>query len=86
MNNYWYIASYPKSGNTWCRIFISELKRLKKLKENSKNRKIDTISGIDKFETLNDISKGVILSSRELIENHLGIDVSDFNNIELEFL
>ena len=86
MNNYWYIASYPKSGNTWCRIFISELKRLKKLKENSKNKNLVTNSGIDKFETLNDISKGVILSSRELIENHLGIDVSDFNNIELEFL
>ena len=26
--NYWYLASYPKSGNTWCRLFISELRRL----------------------------------------------------------
>ena len=25
---YWYLASYPKSGNTWCRLFISELRRL----------------------------------------------------------
>ena len=25
---YWYLASYPKSGNTWCRVFITELRRL----------------------------------------------------------
>ena len=27
-NSYWYLASYPKSGNTWCRVFITELMRL----------------------------------------------------------
>ena len=27
-HNYWYLASYPKSGNTWCRVFITELIRL----------------------------------------------------------
>jgi len=25
---YWYLASYPQSGNTWCREFITELRRL----------------------------------------------------------
>ena len=25
---YWYVASYPKSGNTWCRLFITEIRRL----------------------------------------------------------
>ena len=25
---YWYLASYPKSGNTWCRVFLTELRRL----------------------------------------------------------
>ena len=25
---YWYLASYPKTGNTWCRVFINELRRL----------------------------------------------------------
>ena len=25
---YWYLASYPKSGNSWCRVFITELRRL----------------------------------------------------------
>ena len=27
-HSYWYLASYPKSGNTWCRVFITELLRL----------------------------------------------------------
>ena len=27
-STYWYLASYPKSGNTWCRVFITELRRL----------------------------------------------------------
>ena len=42
---YWYLASYPKSGNTWCRVFITELMRLASAEPNDElnlNRDIET--------------------------------------------
>ena len=68
-HTYWYLASYPKSGNTWCRVFITELLRL---------------AGDDPGAELNlnqDIETGAIASSRlcnqlsihqeEVSESHL---------------
>lgn len=52
---YWYLASYPKSGNTWCRAFITELLRLK-------NKKITNT--LD----LNNLNTGSILSSSDWID------------------
>ncbi len=81
MNKYWYIASYPKSGNTWCRIFVSELIRISR-KDNLVNDSYGNIS----FENWNEINRGCILSSYKLIEDHLGIDISEFSFDELEKL
>ena len=80
--SYWYLVSYPKSGNTWCRVFITELRRL---------------SGLDKAEAttlaqqegqelrLNrDLATGSIVSSRNWLDDQLGIDSSDLSWAELD--
>ena len=65
---HWYLASYPKSGNTWCRVFIAELHKL-----------ISLENGLDDDEyelNLNrDIETGQIISSRVWIDDQLGFEV-----------
>lgn len=72
-SNFWYIASYPKSGNTWCRVFISELLRLQK----------NSIED-DNFVLNNDINTGDSFSSRIWIDDQLCVDSSDLKRKELE--
>ena len=76
-DNFWYIVSYPKSGNTWCRVFI---KRLLDLKEQSQLKKD---SNITKFNINRDLNTGPIISSRSWIDDQLGIESSDLNTKEL---
>ena len=78
-NNYfWLISSYPKSGNTWCRIFISEVLRSLKLHDfNSSNFQGD-------FQLK--INTGTILSSRELLDDEIGISSSDLHHEEIDLL
>ena len=79
---YWHLASYPKSGNTWCRVFITELRRL---------------AGIDGAEAteaaqqqeqelrLNrGLATGSIVSSRHWLDDQLGVDSSDLSWAELD--
>ncbi len=69
---YWYLASYPKSGNTWCRVFIMELLRL---------------SGEDQTEDLDlnsDLNTGAIASSRLWLDDQLGVNSSDLSFAELD--
>ena len=71
-NSYWYLASYPKSGNTWCRVFIAELMRL---------------SGDKSWEELNlnqDIETGEIASSRRWLDDQLGVNSCDLSFSELD--
>ena len=71
-HSYWYLASYPKSGNTWCRVFITELLRL---------------AGDDPGEELNlnqDIETGAIASSRLWLDDQLGVNSCDLSFSELE--
>ena len=68
---YWYLASYPKSGNTWCRAFITELLRLKN------NNKTNTLD-------LNNLNTGTILSSSDWIEEQIGIDINNLNYTEID--
>ncbi len=70
--SYWYLASYPKSGNTWCRVFITELLRL---------------AGDKPREELNlnqDIETGAIASSRLWLDDQLGINSCDLSFSELD--
>ena len=71
-HSYWYLASYPKSGNTWCRVFITELLRL---------------AGDDSGAELNlnqDIETGAIASSRLWLDDQLGVNSSDLSFSELD--
>jgi hypothetical protein len=71
-HSYWYLASYPKSGNTWCRVFITELMRL---------------TGDNPGEELNlnqDIETGAIASSRLWLDDQLGINSCDLSFSELD--
>ena len=70
-HSYWYLASYPKSGNTWCRVFITELMRL---------------AGDNPGEELNlnqDIETGAIASSRLWLDDQLGINSCDLSIVNL---
>ena len=72
---YWYLASYPKSGNTWCRVFITELRHLAGL-----DRAEATAAAEQKEQErrLNrDLATGSIVSSRHWLDDQLGIDSSD---------
>lgn len=82
MEPYWYLASYPKSGNTWCRVFIAELRRLAGLE-----REGDTKATEAKEQELRlnrDVVTGSIVSSRYWLDDQLGIDTSDLRVDELE--
>ena len=71
-HSYWYLASYPKSGNTWCRVFIAELLRL---------------AGDDPGAELNlnqDIDTGAIASSRLWLDDQLGVNSCDLSFSELD--
>jgi hypothetical protein len=69
---YWYLASYPKSGNTWCRVFITELQRLAALSEP------------DQLDLNHDIQTGAIASSRHWLDDQLGINSCDLSFAELD--
>lgn len=71
-HSYWYLASYPKSGNTWCRVFITELMRL---------------AGDNPGEQINlnqDLETGAIASSRLWLDDQLGINSCDLSFSELD--
>lgn len=71
---YWYLASYPKSGNTWCRIFIIELLRLASDPE------------CGELSLRRDISTGDIVSSRSWLSDQIGVNSCDLNFEELDAL
>jgi len=66
---YW-LASYPKSGNTWMRAFIANLRNEKKEEE------------ID----INEINTGAIASARGWVDEVLGFDSAEFSHDEIDLL
>ncbi len=64
-----WLASYPKSGNTWCRVFLSNY-------FNSNENKID----------INNLQIGSIFSSKQIIEDYTGIDISEYSANEIDEL
>jgi len=69
---YWYLASYPKSGNTWCRVFITELQRLAAKSEPQE------------LNLNRDIETGAIASSRHWLNDQLGVNTCDLSFAELD--
>lgn len=82
MEPYWYLASYPKSGNTWCRVFIAELRRLAGM-EREGGTKV-TQAQQQELRLNQDLVTGSIVSSRYWLDDQLGIDTSDLRLDELE--
>jgi hypothetical protein len=67
---YWYLASDPKSGNTWCRVFITELRRLTGLDSAEATAAAE---GEERELRLNrDLATGSIVSSRHWLDDQLG--------------
>jgi len=79
---YWYLASYPKSGNTWCRVFITELRRLAGL--NSAEATAAAQQEEQELRLNGDLATGSIVSSRHWLDDQLGIDSSDLSWAELD--
>jgi aryl sulfotransferase len=69
---YWYLASYPKSGNTWCRVFITELQRLA------------AVSEPQELNLNRDLETGAIASSRHWLDDQLGVNSCDLSFAELD--
>ena len=80
---YWYLASYPKSGNTWCRLFISELRRLARLDPATPTA---TATAARDARHAWPLATGSIVSSRHWLDDQLGIDTSDLQWSELDRL
>jgi hypothetical protein len=79
---YWYVASYPKSGNTWCRVFITELRRLAGLDSQAAT---PAAQQEERELRLNrDLATGSIVSSRHWLDDQLGIDSADLHWSELD--
>lgn len=65
-----WLASYPKSGNTWMRLFLHALKT-----------GAEQINDFEKIESTNGIA-----SSRAIIDNYLGINSSDLPDKDVQKL
>ncbi|HKP91171.1 MAG TPA: sulfotransferase domain-containing protein [Thermoleophilaceae bacterium] len=65
-----WIASYPKSGNTWVRAMLADL----------------TSEAVEPDAGLNDLLGGPIASSREHIERMIGFPTGDLTRAELALL
>lgn len=81
--NYWYVASYPKSGNTWCRIliyqYIKALETLKLPKTTVIQKKQPNF-----FKLNSSLNTGMIASSRHWIDDQIGIESSDLTYEEID--
>ena len=84
---YWYLASYPKSGNTWCRAFITELRRLAQLDQpevTAAAERDEREQRLQGFRLNRDLATGSIVSSRLWLDDQLGIHSSDLSFAELD--
>ena len=72
-NKYWDLASYQKSGNTWCRIFLNELVRLSNNEKNKNNNHFYQ----DNIDLNQILSTGRIISNREWLDDQIGINSSE---------
>tara|TARA_B100000212_G_scaffold54060_1_gene35599 strand:- start:11213 stop:12103 length:891 start_codon:yes stop_codon:yes gene_type:complete len=79
--SFYYLASYPRSGNTWCRLFIYEL-----IKSKDSNLNTNEESLKDKNFKINEIpfKSQSIISLRKNIDDQLGFDSSDLYIDELD--
>ena len=82
MEPYYYLASYPKSGNTWCRVFITELRRLARL--DGAEATAAAAAQERELQLNHDLATGSIVSSRHWLDDQIGIDSADLRPEELD--
>lgn len=88
---YW-LASYPKSGNTWTRSFIKAMHNYQSLKNKNKliAQKTDSEEELqltdDGLIDINSLGTGAIASGRGWVEQILGFDTADLNQDETDAL
>jgi len=78
-NNYWYLASYPKSGNTWCRLFINEIIKITEVDNQNPSQKLNA-SNINLKKNLSSF----IVSNRTWVDDQIGIDSSELTQSEID--
>ncbi len=79
------LASYPKSGNTWLRSFLSALNVYDPLAEQQFTEQAASDPLDDEID-MNKIHLGTQLFSREEIEVHAGFDTTDLTEAQLAHL
>jgi hypothetical protein len=84
MEPFFYLASYPKSGNTWCRVFITELRRLAGL--DGAEATAAAAAQERELRLNQDLATGSIVSSRHWLDDQLGIDSADLRPEEIDKL
>lgn len=77
-----WLASYPKSGNTWTRSFITALRRVSDESTSDKKAGASDTLDID----LNELRTGAIASGREWLEQALGFSLDSLNPNEIDRL
>lgn len=81
---YW-LASYPKSGNTWTRGFIKAMRVYQACKE-AKSGQDDINIGNEDLVDINALSPEAIASLPEWVAQILGFDLSDLTKNEIDLL
>jgi len=84
MEPFFYLASYPKSGNTWCRVFITELRRLAGL--DGAEASAAAAAQERELRLNHNLATGSIVSSRHWLDDQLGIDSADLRPEEIDKL
>ena len=79
-SNYWYLASYPKSGNTWCRLFISELIRISASEENITMKNLHS----NEINLKQSIKTGTIISQKVWFDDQIGVDSAELTESEID--
>lgn len=70
-----WLASYPKSGNTWARAFLSSLMALTS-ETDDEQKNLD----------INELATGAIGSSREWVQDALGFEIGELSHAEIDHL
>ena len=82
--SFWYLASYPKSGNTWLRILIKEYKRLHAIDAGGPGWADDPGSRSIPVNINSDIRTGAIASSRSWLDDQIGVNSCNLSYADLD--
>ena len=82
-SGFWYLASYPKSGNTWLRILLKEYKRLFDVAHGSSRSSVSDPRSLP-VNINTDIKTGAIASSRQWLNDQIGVNTCNLTYSDLD--